>query len=129
MLKKIFTPFLIKFIIVGFSNMIIGYIVFTVFYNSILTGLAFPSQCVSYGSGIFWSFFWNKNWTFSEKNKSWSAFFPFLVLQITLLILSATLISIAADNLSWDINIIWFLIMALITLINFTFSKYMVFRT
>ena len=127
-IKKPLNNQLSKFIIVGLSNTIISYIVFFVFYNFILISNAFSSQGISYAAGIFWSFFWNRKWTFSEKNHSLKTFIPFFIVQITLLFISAFSMSYATQHLSWNVNYIWFFVMAIITIINFVLSKFIVFK-
>jgi len=117
-----------KFVVIGMSNAIISYIVFIFFYNKILPGDGFFSQCISYAAGILWSFTWNKKWTFSEKTHSWVAFSPFLILQLLLLLLSAFLLTFAKHNLDWNISLIWVCVMATITIMNFVLTKHLVFK-
>lgn len=117
-----------KFLVVGTSNTIISFVVFSVFYNFIIINNAFLSQCIGYTAGIVWSFVWNKGWTFSEKKHSWLAFLPFLIIQISLLLFSALSIDITSQTINWNINIIWLCVTLITTIINFSLSKYLVFR-
>jgi putative flippase GtrA len=126
--NKAFSLHLVKFVIIGASNTIISYIVFFILYNTVLAGDAFHSQCFSYSAGIIWSFIWNKRWTFSEKPNRWASFAPFLILQLTLLLISAFALDIAKGNLDWNINLIWVCVMTVSTIINFAITKYLVFR-
>ncbi|MBN1545628.1 MAG: GtrA family protein [Syntrophaceae bacterium] len=119
---------LLKFLIVGISNAIVSYTVFLVVYKFVLFGNAFVSQCLSYAAGILWSFNWNKNWTFSRTKHQWDVFIPFVMVQVMLLFLSAFSLSIAHEHLHWNINIIWVCVMAVITLMNFSATKYLVFK-
>lgn len=119
---------LTKFLIVGLSNTLISYLFFIAFYKFILVSNAFLSQSISYAAGIAWSFYWNKNWTFSEKTHSLKVFIPFLTVQISLLFLSALLMYFATKSIIVDVNIIWITVMGLITMINFLCSKYLVFK-
>jgi len=128
MRNKAFFIHLVKFIIIGASNTIISYIVFSILYNKLLAGDAFYSQCLSYTAGIIWSFIWNKRWTFSEKPNRWASFAPFLTLQLILLLISAFALDIAKGNLDWNINLIWGCVMAVSTAVNFVMTKYLVFR-
>lgn len=125
--KACFTH-LVKFVIVGASNTIISYIVFFTLYNKLLVGDAISSQCVSYAAGIIWSFMWNKRWTFSEHSHRWTLLAPFLILQLMLLLMTALALNIAKENLDWNINLIWVCIMAVSTVINFVFSKCLIFK-
>lgn len=129
MYKELLNYQLTKFIVVGITNTIISYCVFFIFYNFILAGSAFISQCISYAAGIFWSFTWNKSWTFSEKKHNWKTFIPFFIVQITLLLTSAFALSVAVQNLNWNVNFIWLCVMAIITIANFILSKFLVFKT
>ena len=128
MRNKAFFIHLVKFIIIGASNTIISYIVFSILYNKLLAGDVFYSQCLSYTAGIIWSFIWNKRWTFSEKPNRWASFAQFLTLQLILLLISAFALDIAKGNLDWNINLIWGCVMAVSTAINFVMTKYLVFR-
>tara|TARA_R110001599_G_scaffold262322_1_gene462812 strand:+ start:13283 stop:13672 length:390 start_codon:yes stop_codon:yes gene_type:complete len=128
MINKISLMQLIKFVMIGASNTAISYVVFFTLYSNLLAGDAFYSQCLSYAAGIIWSFFWNKRWTFSDKKQSWVAFYPFLILQLILLFISAFFLDIAKDNLDWDINLLWVSVMAVITIINFVLTKFLVFK-
>lgn len=126
--NKAFFLHVVKFAVVGASNAIISYIVFFILYNEVLVGDAFRAQCGSYSAGIIWSFVWNKKWTFSEKANGWASFAPFLILQLMLLLISAFALDVAKGNLNWDINLIWACVMTASTIINFTVTKYLVFR-
>lgn len=126
--KILFFKHSIRFIIVGLSNAIVSYITFFLLFNFIFVSSVFISQCIGYGTGIIWSFIWNKNWTFSENSRSWIVFFPFSLLQISLLLISALSMSILDSMLDININYIWFCVMSIITLINFITSKYIIFK-
>ncbi|MDO6444983.1 GtrA family protein [Colwellia sp. 1_MG-2023] len=128
MFDKDFVKQLTKFLIVGASNTALSYIVFFISYNYFLSKDAFYSQCLSYSAGIIWSFFWNNKWTFSKANKSWSAFYPFLILQLFLLLISAFLLDIAKAQLNLSINLIWLGVMVVITILNFFLTKHLVFK-
>jgi putative flippase GtrA len=117
-----------KFTIIGITNTAISYIFFYVLYNYFLIGNVFYSQCLGYAAGIVWSFIWNKKWTFSFTNISYSVFFSFLFLQLILLITSAFLLAIAKASINWNINLIWVVVTAIITIINFLFTKFLVFK-
>jgi putative flippase GtrA len=81
-------------------------------------------------TGILWSFTWNRKWTFSEKEHSWKAFIPFLIVQLSLLLVSASSISFTEQHLpGWNINIIWIVIMVFMTFANFLLTKHLVFKT
>lgn len=128
MTNKLLNEQLVKFIIIGLPNMFISYLAFIAAYSNLFSGNAFYSQCISYSSGILWSFFWSKKWTFSSKSHKWVLLLPFFILQVALLLLSAYLLSMVKNNLDLDIYIIWVFVMTIITIINFVCTKFLVFR-
>lgn len=116
-----------KFIIIGISNTIISYVTFVIMFDFVTTHSAFLSQCISYSAGIVWSFIWNKNWTFENKQQS-NSFFKFIITQVSLLLLSALSLNYCVNIFTIDAKIIWVFVMAIITVINFLLSKFWVFR-
>lgn len=129
MSNKLLTIQLSKFVIIGISNTIISYLVFIVAFKTFLTGDAFASQSISYFSGILWSFYWNSKWTFSSDRKKSTLFISFILLQGALLFLSSFMMDQAIKYLEWNVTIIWILVMGFITIINFAFSKLLVFKS
>ena len=120
----------IKFIVVGFSNFLVSYATFLVlislmFKTSWSAGLA---QAISYSAGIVWSFYWNGRWTFRVNSLQRSTFVRFLLWQLTLLALSSILIAVWVNQSSLAAGIIWILVMGPVTLLNFTGTRWFVFR-
>jgi putative flippase GtrA len=120
---------LIKFLTVGLSNTLISYVAFIILYNYIIVHNAAASQSLSYFTGILWSFFWNKKWTFGGDAHNAMTFIRFLVLQFSMLLLSTGGLYLAVDELNFNVNISWFVVMAVITIINYVGSKNWVFRS
>ena len=124
MLKK----YLYRPVIVGLSNTLISYIAFIASYSFIFNKNASFSQLFSYALGIIWSFFWNKNWTFSERNHKNVTFIPFSIVQVSLMMLSVISIKYAVESFDFNVSLIWFAVMSVITLLNFTITNWLVFR-
>ena len=142
-----------KFIVVGFSNFIVSFVVFYLFYNYWKLSAIFYSllgqagrnlenivlqagaasldatlaNIVGYSAGIINSFTWNKLWTFEAKKKTAKQFGRFLVLNLFCLLLSSAFLFVFTDYLGWAYLPVWFITMGIITLVNFAVSKYWVF--
>ena len=142
-----------KFIVVGFSNFIVSFVVFYFFYNYWKLSAIFYSllgqagrnlenivlqagaasldatlaNIVGYSAGIINSFTWNKLWTFEAKKKTAKQFGRFLVLNLFCLLLSSAFLFVFTDYLGWAYLPVWFVTMGIITLVNFFISKIWVF--
>jgi len=142
-----------KFIVVGFSNFIVSFVVFYYLYNYWKLSAIFYSllgqagrnlenivlqagaasldatlaNIVGYSAGIINSFTWNKLWTFEAKKKTAKQFGRFLVLNLFCLLLSSAFLFVFTDYLGWAYLPVWFITMGIITLVNFAVSKYWVF--
>lgn len=117
-----------RFLLVGVSNTILSYVLFLFLYYSLLKGMTFWSQCISYAAGIIWSFAWNRKWTFSGVG-NWKKQFPrFLIVQTLLLLISAFVLTAASRYFSWNINLLWAATMAFVTILNFILTKFLVFE-
>jgi putative flippase GtrA len=142
-----------KFIVVGFSNFIVSFVVFYFFYNYWKLSAIFYSllgqagrnlenivlqagaasldatlaNIVGYSAGIINSFTWNKLWTFEAKKKTAKQFGRFLVLNLFCLLLSSAFLFVFTDYLGWAYLPVWFFTMGIITLVNFFISKVWVF--
>jgi len=142
-----------KFIVVGFSNFIVSFVVFYLFYNYWKLSAIFYSllgqagrnlenivlqagaasldatlaNIVGYSAGIINSFTWNKLWTFEAKKKTAKQFGRFLVLNLFCLLLSSAFLFVFTDYLGWAYLPVWFITMGIITLVNFFISKVWVF--
>lgn len=143
-----------KFIVVGFSNFIVSFVVFYLFYNYWKLSAIFYSllgqagrnlenivlqagaasldatlaNIVGYSAGIINSFTWNKLWTFEAKKKTAKQFGRFLALNLFCLLLSSAFLFVFTDYLGWAYLPVWFITMGIITLVNFAVSKYWVFN-
>ncbi len=142
-----------KFLVVGVSNFVISFAVFYLLYNywklsSIFYGLlgqagqgienfvlqlgaasldATLANIFGYGAGTINSFIWNKFWTFQVKHQAGTQFGRFLALNLSCLILSSASLFLFTDYLRWSYLPVWFVTMAVVTIVNFMVSKYWVF--
>ena len=142
-----------KFLVVGFSNFAVSFVVFYLLYNhwklsDIFYGLfgqagksvegfilqigatsldATLANIFGYGAGIINSFIWNKLWTFKAHQKAATQFGRFLVLNLACLLLSSAALFLFTDYLNWPYLPVWFVTMGIVTLVNFGFSKFWVF--
>lgn len=119
---------LFRFIVVGISNTLISYLVFVLLYYLVFISNAWVSQLFSYGAGIVWSFYWNRKWTFESQGNTLSRFVLFLLLQISMLLLSSYAIHILVDVVDHNPTLSWVGVMAVITLFNYMGSRYWIFR-
>lgn len=116
---------MIRFSIVGSSNMLISYVMFQVILE--LSNIAYISQVLSYAAGIVWSYLVNSRWTFQQTNYKRSQLFRFIVLQISLLIFSSAILGLTVDILYYEHNISWLGTMTVVTVINYYLSHHWVF--
>lgn len=143
-----------KFILVGCSNFAISFAVFFLFYNYLPLSAFFNralgilgdpfsqnlartgtfsldatlANIFGYSAGIANSFIWNKLWTFKAKLQTAMQLRRFLALNLFCLLLSSASLFLFTDYLNWPYLPVWFGTMAGVTLLNFGFSKYWVFR-
>ena len=142
-----------KFLVVGFLNFAISFAVFYLFFNywklsgpfygllgqtgknleSMILQLGASSldatlaNIFGYGAGTINSFIWNKFWTFQVKYQAGTQFGRFILLNIACLVLSSLSLFIFTDFLGFSYGWIWFITMSVVTMANFSASKYWVF--
>lgn len=77
-MKKLLDPTVIKFLLVGVINTLVGTAVMFLLYN--LAGCPYwPSVCANYLCGGVVSYFLNKYFTFQNKERSWAQVGRFVV--------------------------------------------------
>lgn len=77
-MKKLLDPTVIKFLLVGVVNTLVGTAVMFLLYN--LAGCPYwPSVCANYLCGGVVSYFLNKYFTFQNKERSWAQVGRFVV--------------------------------------------------
>ena len=121
----------IRFIIVGISNALISFITFEVtiklLNNFVAKGTA--AQSISYTAGIIWSYTFNRKWTFKSSNKVGPEVIRFIVVQLSLLLLSSVTVGIAVDGIDLPYRLSWATIMFFITILNYFLMKKLVYRS
>lgn len=128
-MQRVFSSAFSRFIGVGMTNALLGYLIFTVALR-VLDGIPYRAACaqtVSYAAGVMWSFFWNRTWTFASHGHVVTQSARFLSVQTAMLLLSAGLISLAVDVGHWPPTMSWIGVMSLITIMNYLFLRYWVF--
>lgn len=119
-----------KFIAVGLGNTCLSFAVFNVFIHLLPTGpvMVAISQMASYLCGMAASYILNRFWVFSANRMPHSALPKFVAVQIALMFSSSGLIAFTSSVVRLEIEFIWVAVMALITVLNFTFLKKWVFK-
>ena len=123
---------LIRFILVGCSNFVVSLLTFEAFLKATNN---FPmrvaaAQVISYSAGLVWSFIWNRKYTFCSSVPWGNQFLKFLVIQLSLAGGSALMIWLIVDFL-FHIHptLGWFVVMGVVTLLNFYLSRKYVFMS
>jgi putative flippase GtrA len=127
-IKPMIARQLFRFVLVGISNTIISFLTFYLVYHFVFVTETFLSQCISYATGIVWSFCLNRNWTFSDPRRAEKTFIRFLLVQLALMLLSSFVLETTARMVTWDINLVWCMVMAIITVMNFILTRLLVFN-
>lgn len=129
--RRLISAQLLRFLIVGLSNTLVSYLIFLGFLL-LLSDIAIRAtiaQLVGYTGGIFWSYFWNKKWTFnSTASNSPTIFFRFVTTQLLMALLSALCIGVLVDYFHYHPTLSWVCVMALITVLNYWVTKQWVFQ-
>jgi putative flippase GtrA len=120
-----------RFILVGLSNTLISFLVFHL-GMLLLKGFHFRaagSQVVGYSAGVIWSYYWNRRWSFQSKRNVQAEFPRFLTVQLLCLVLSAAAVGLACDYAQLPATLTWVVVMAGITVLNFSLLQWWVFRS
>ncbi len=120
----------IRFIIVGISNTIIGYSIFllSLYLLPPIAIRAALSQVICYIPALLWSYYWNSRWTFGGAMMSNQSFARFIMVQLSLFALSSLIIGLGVDYAGLPASPVWFVVMAFIIVLNFLATKFIVFR-
>jgi putative flippase GtrA len=121
---------ILKFLLTGVSNTFISLVVFSLLVRTLpatpaMTGI---SQIASYASGILWSFMLNHLWVFRGVEQPRAAFPRFLAVQIACMLTSAGAIAGTSRAIHVQPELIWLVVMAAITILNFTLLQKWVFK-
>jgi putative flippase GtrA len=128
-LRQLVDQTFLRFIAVGFSNFAVS---FSVFWLCLQVPLnlrykASLSQLVAYAVATMWSFFWNRRLTFRSSGPVLKQATKFIILQISLALVSAVLIGYTVDRMEWPPIPSWLVIMSAVTIVNFLLSRWWVF--
>ena len=118
---------LTKFLIIGFFSTLLNYSIFYIFLE-IFKFFYIISSCLGFLAGVFFGFYFNKIWTYNNSNKSIIYIYKYLTLYLFSLIVSITFLFIFVHY--GKINALFSNVFCIFitTLINFTGTKYWVFR-
>ncbi|WP_168709997.1 GtrA family protein [Massilia sp. Mn16-1_5] len=121
---------ILKFLVVGVSNTCVSLAVFSGLMRLLPSTpeMAALSQVASYASGMVLSYLLNNFWVFRGKRDAAKALPGFVGSQVGLMLLSAMSIAVATHFFDAPPEMIWMVVMTLITLINFTVLKQWVFK-
>jgi putative flippase GtrA len=120
-----------RFLVVGLSNALISFIVYLVMLALLphAVGMTSLAQAIAYGAGTFWSYAWNRIWVFGSRNKVIEEGSRFLIVQVSLMLISIAAIGVAADGLGTDPVRAWIAVMAVITILNFLLLRWWTFAS
>jgi len=120
-----------RFIIVGVSNIAIGYAIFALAFDLLgdfrLRGTV--AQIIAYCVGTIWSYYWNRRWTFRSGADVGGEASRFILLQIGCAVLSTGGVGITVDALGLHPSLSWLGVVGVVSVINYILAKTWVFRT
>ncbi len=119
-----------RFIIVGISNIAIGYAVFAVALHLlgdfVLRGTV--AQIIAYCVGTVWSYYWNRRWTFRSDADVGGEASRFIILQIGCAVISTGGVGVTVDALHLHPTLSWLGVVGVVSVINYVLSKRWVFK-
>lgn len=111
----------LKFLLVGISNTVLGYIIFLLF-------LAFTDYVISlvfaHIIGVVNSFIWNKYWTFKSNGSTIHEFIKFNLIYVLYFILNITLLVYFVSNLNISPEVGQLIALPILTIISFLGQKH-----
>lgn len=133
-MKKLIDPTVLKFLLVGLVNTMVGTAVMFLLYN--LAGCPYwPSVCANYLCGGVVSYFLNKYFTFQNKERSWAQVGRFVV---TVAVCMFIAYGFAKPAVRWALsgagekvqeNVAMLVGMCLYTALNYIGQRFFAFRT
>lgn len=133
-MKKLIDPTVLKFLLVGVVNTLVGTAVMFLLYN--LAGCPYwPSVCANYLCGGVVSYFLNKYFTFQNKERSWAQVGRFVVTVAVCMLIAYGL---AKPAVRWALsgagekvqeNVAMLVGMCLYTALNYIGQRFFAFRT
>lgn len=86
------------------------------------------SSVIGYLSGVFFGFYFNKNWSFNFRDKSPFVFIKYLSAYLFSLLVSVALLKVLVDYYTLDARISNALVIGVTTVLNYLAVKFVVFR-
>ncbi len=121
---------LLRFLLVGCSNFVVGYALFRLILAAPLrlTWKATAAQLVTYALVTFWSYHWNRRITFRSRAPVTGQALRFFLLQGFFAVTTSAAIGYGVDHRGFDATVVWFAVMAVATVANFVLCRRLVFR-
>lgn len=121
---------LIKFIIVGISNVAVDAGLYYVFSRFIFpSNLYLLARVISYGTGIVNNYYWNRRWTFrNHERKIVKQFTIFSITQLTIFAINMGLMFIVVSVLGWYDVYGMFITILFAALAGYLTNKFWIFR-
>jgi putative flippase GtrA len=119
-----------RFLLVGLSNTLISFVSY-IAAVSILpksVGMASVAQLFSYATGIVWSYLWNRLWVFGSSAHVVKESGRFVIVQVSLMVISAASIGYAVDSLRVHQVLAWVIVMGVITIVNYFLLRFWAFK-
>lgn len=136
-LKKAFTQFF-RYCFIGLSNTLLNYLLYVTCLNlirAVKSGLPYDymaASIVSFSLCVFWSFFWNSRYVFSEgrEKRKWAAALlkMYLAYSVSGILLNNLLLYIYISVLGISVYIAPILSLLICVPVNFVMNKYWAFK-
>ena len=128
-MKKIFDNQIIKFGLIGILNTLVDFGIFTLLTE--VAGLSSTnSHLISYTCGILNSYFFNRTWTFRQKNRIHLAeFLKFILVNLVSLAISTLVLNLIETRLGYSVYVAKLGAIFSSLAINFVGSKLIVFKS
>lgn len=132
MLKNLFYSRLIreklKFLIVGFANLLMSYVIYILLLESKLNyNLAF---FISWVFGLFFSYYFNYYFVFNVKknNHQISSILIFFIMSLAQLIFTLYLLNILIESYNMNEKIVPIIAIIIFFILRFLLSKFIIFK-
>ena len=120
---------LIKYLIVGFSTVLVDFLVYKLLIKFVVIYL---SKTISFLSGTFWSYQLNRTWTFKSGKPKISQFIKYLIIHITSLVLNVFINSLMlktfSKNYFLSFEVSFFIATLTSAIYNFLLIKILIFN-
>lgn len=119
----------VRFLLVGLTNTGISFLAFLLALRFLpaMGARVLTAQLLSYGTGLVWSYVWNRRWAFGSTAAVGAEAGRFLLSQVALMTGSAVLLALVVERLRVDPRLAWVGVMGVVTILNFTVLRAWVF--